>query len=104
MPKILRARRAQDEAEEQKIRMLAGARHAPADWIERARMVELSWDGLGVPAIAERLGCHQEGAPLAAPVQRPRHRPAPGPAPPPAPAADHPGPPAGAPPAGPARA
>src|SRR5260221_10507830 len=58
MPKILRARRPQDEAEEQKIRMLAGARHAPADWIERARMVELSWDGLGVPAIAERLGCH----------------------------------------------
>jgi transposase len=58
MPKILRARRPQDEAEEQKIRRLAGARHAPADWIERAQMVELSWDGLGVPAIAERLGCH----------------------------------------------
>ena len=58
MPKILRARRPQDEAEEQKIRKLAGARHAPGDWIERAQMVALSWDGLGVPAIAERLGCH----------------------------------------------
>jgi hypothetical protein len=58
MPEILRARPPQDEAEEQKIRRLAGARHAPADWIERAQMVALSWDGLGVPAIAERLGCH----------------------------------------------
>jgi len=37
---------------------LAGARHAPADWIERARIVTLSWDGLGVPVIAEQLGCH----------------------------------------------
>src|SRR5260370_720213 len=58
MPKILRARPPQDEAEEQKIRKLAGARHAPGDWIERAQMVERSWDGLGVLAIAERLRCH----------------------------------------------
>jgi transposase len=58
MPKILRARWPQDEAEEQKVRKLAGARHAPADWSERARMVALSWDGLGVPAIAGQLGCH----------------------------------------------
>ena len=54
VPKILRARRPADEAEEQKVvRKLAGARHAPADWSERTRMVELSWDGLGVPAIVE---------------------------------------------------
>lgn len=58
MPKILRARRPQDEAEEQKVRKLAGARHAPADWSERARIVALSWDGLGVPVIAGQLGCH----------------------------------------------
>jgi transposase len=58
MPKILRARPPQDEAEEQQIRKLAGGRHAPADWSERAQMVVLSWDGLGVPAIAGQLGCH----------------------------------------------
>ena len=58
MPKILRARPPHDDGEERKVRKLAGARHAPADWSERARIVALSWDGLGVPAIAERLGCH----------------------------------------------
>jgi transposase len=58
MPKILRARPPRDDGEGRKIRKLAGARHAPADWAERARIVALSWDGLGVPAIAERLGCH----------------------------------------------
>ena len=59
MPKILKARPPQDDGEERKIRRLAGARHAPADWSERARIVALSWDGLAVPAIAARLGCHQ---------------------------------------------
>jgi transposase len=58
VPKILRARPPRDDGEDQKIRKLAGARHAPADWMERARIVALSWDGLGVPAIAEQLGCH----------------------------------------------
>jgi transposase len=46
-----------DVVEERKIRKLAGARHAPADWIRRAQMIVLSWDGLRVPAIAETLGC-----------------------------------------------
>jgi transposase len=59
VPKFLRARPAQDEGEDRKIRRLAGARHAPADWSERARIVALSWDGLAVPAIAARIGCHQ---------------------------------------------
>ncbi|HYX60362.1 MAG TPA: helix-turn-helix domain-containing protein [Streptosporangiaceae bacterium] len=59
MPKFLRARPPQDDGEERKIRRLAGARHAPADWSERARIVALSWDGLGVPAIAAGVGCHQ---------------------------------------------
>ena len=59
MPKFLRARPPLDDNEGRKIRGLAGARHAPADWIERARIVALSWDGLAVPAIATRIGCHQ---------------------------------------------
>jgi transposase len=58
MPKFVRARPPLDDGEERKVRKLAGARHAPADWGERARIVALSWDGLAVPAIAGRLGCH----------------------------------------------
>jgi transposase len=54
----LRARAPHDDGEARKIRRLAGARHAPADWIERARIIALSWDGLGVPAIAAEIGCH----------------------------------------------
>ena len=59
MPKYLRARAPHDDSEARKIRRLAGARHAPADWIERARIVALSWDGLAVPAIAARTGRHE---------------------------------------------
>jgi transposase len=58
VPKILRARPPHDDGEDRKVRKLAGARHAPADWTGRARIVALSRDGLGVPAIAGRLGCH----------------------------------------------
>src|SRR3954452_21809721 len=57
MPKLLFARPPADVVEERKIRKLAGARHAPADWIRRARMIALSWNGLRVPAIAAALGC-----------------------------------------------
>lgn len=60
MPKILRARPATDSDEERTVRRLAGARHAPADWVQRGRMIALSWDGLRVPAIAEHLGCHEQ--------------------------------------------
>ena len=59
MPKFLRARPAQDDGEERKIRRLAGARHAPADWSERARIVALSWDGRSVAEIAAAVGCHE---------------------------------------------
>jgi len=59
VPKFLRARAPHDDGEARKIRRLAGARHAPADWIERARIVALSWDGLGVRAIAAEIGCHE---------------------------------------------
>src|SRR3954468_21479942 len=57
MPKLLFARPPVDAVEERRIRKLAGARHTPADWIRRAQMVALSWDGLRVPAIAQALGC-----------------------------------------------
>src|SRR5437016_6545685 len=59
VPKYLRARAPHDDSEARKIRQLAGARHAPGDWIERARIVTLSWDGLAVPAIAAEVGCHE---------------------------------------------
>jgi hypothetical protein len=45
MPKLLRVRAPQDAAEEQKVRKLANSRHAPGDWIMRARMIARSWDG-----------------------------------------------------------
>jgi transposase len=59
VPKFLRARPPLDDSEVRKIRRLAGARHAPADWSDRARIVALSWDGLAVPAIAAEVGCHE---------------------------------------------
>jgi len=57
MPKILRARAAHDEKEEQQVRKLAGSRHGPADWILHARIVALSWDGQRVETIAKELHC-----------------------------------------------
>src|SRR3954452_186578 len=60
MPKLLFARPPVDAVEERKIRKLAGARHAPADWIRRAEGIALSWDGQRVPAIAAALGCSQK--------------------------------------------
>lgn len=58
MPKLLTARAPEDAEEEQKIRKLAGSRHAPGDWIFRARIVSLSWQGLRTVRIASELGCH----------------------------------------------
>ncbi|MGW2393793.1 hypothetical protein ACWCYK_30515 [Streptomyces lydicamycinicus] len=49
MPKPLSARPALDVVEQWKVRRLAAARHAPADWILRARIIVLSWAGLRVP-------------------------------------------------------
>ena len=60
MPKLLHARVPQDTAEEHKVRKLANSRHAPADWIMRARMIARSWDGLRTGAIAKELGCHPQ--------------------------------------------
>jgi transposase len=47
-----------DSTEERRIRRLANARHAPASWLQRARIVTLSWDGAQVGQIAAQLGCH----------------------------------------------
>jgi transposase len=59
VPKFVRARPPLDDGEARKIRRLAGARHAPGDWIERARMIAPSWDGLAVPATAAETGRHE---------------------------------------------
>ncbi|MFD7019190.1 helix-turn-helix domain-containing protein [Streptomyces sp. NPDC059161] len=60
MPKVLLARPAGNAAEEKKGRPPAGARHASADWIQRARIIALSWGGHRVLVIAELLGCHEK--------------------------------------------
>jgi transposase len=60
MPKLLVARPAQDETEERQLRRLARSRHAPADWIQRARMIVHSWEGRRTTAIAAELGCHPQ--------------------------------------------
>ena len=58
MPMFLYARPAVDAVEEQKIRKLAGARHAPADWSQRAKIITLSWARWHTTAIAAELGCN----------------------------------------------
>jgi transposase len=60
MPKLLFARPPQDDIEARQVRKLARSRHAPADWIMRARMIARSWDGLRTTAIAAELGCHPQ--------------------------------------------
>jgi transposase len=60
MPKLLRARAPHDDAEECQVRRLVRSRHAPGDWIVRARMIARSWEGLRTTAIAQELGCHPQ--------------------------------------------
>ncbi|MFI6309699.1 helix-turn-helix domain-containing protein [Nocardia fusca] len=45
---------------ESKIRKLARSRHAPGDWIRRARMITASWDAKSTAAIAQEVGCHPQ--------------------------------------------
>ena len=49
-----------DEDERNVVRRLSRARKAPRDAVMGARMVELSWSGLRVPAIAVELDCSQK--------------------------------------------
>jgi transposase len=60
VPKVLVARLPIDEQEERTIRKLAGARHAPGDWIRRARIIVASWEGKSTKEIAAELGCHPQ--------------------------------------------
>jgi transposase len=60
MPKLLFARPPEDATEARQVRRLARSRHAPADWIQRARMIARSWDGWRTTAIAAELGCHPQ--------------------------------------------
>jgi transposase len=60
MPRLRFARLPTDDAEERQVRQLAASRHAPGDWIRRARMIARSWDGLRTTAIAAELGCHPQ--------------------------------------------
>ena len=60
MPKLLFARPPIDATEERQVRQLAGSRHAPGDWILRARMIVRSWAGERTTRIAAALGCHPQ--------------------------------------------
>ncbi|XVS68226.1 helix-turn-helix domain-containing protein [Actinosynnema sp. CA-299493] len=60
VPKVLVARLPIDVAEERAIRKLAGARHAPGDWIRRTRIVVASWKGGSTKDIAVEVGCHPQ--------------------------------------------
>jgi transposase len=60
MPKLLFARQAQDQREQDRIHKLARSRHAPADIIMRAKMIMASWTGKRTTAIALELGCHPQ--------------------------------------------
>jgi transposase len=60
MPKLVFARPPLDPKEERQIRKLAGSRHAPGDWITRARMIVGSWEKKRTTIIAEELDCHPQ--------------------------------------------
>lgn len=60
MPKLLFARPATTEREARQIHQLARSRHAPADWIFRARIILASWAGRRTTAIAAELHCHPQ--------------------------------------------
>jgi hypothetical protein len=49
VPKLLYARTPEDAEEERKIHKLSRSRHAPGDWILRARIISLSWGDCAQP-------------------------------------------------------
>ena len=55
---LLYARPPADPAEDRRLRKLARSRHAPASWIQRARIITASWDGATVTQVAQSVGCH----------------------------------------------
>jgi transposase len=60
MPKLLFAREAQDQREQDRIHKLARSRHLPVDVMMRAKMITASWAGKRTPCIAIELGCHPQ--------------------------------------------
>ena len=54
----LYARPSATPAEDRRLRKLAVSRHAPASWIQRAKIITASWDGATVTQVAQSLGCH----------------------------------------------
>jgi transposase len=60
MPKLLFAHPPRDDREAHQMRKLAGSRHAPGDWILRARMIVESWERKRTTTIARDLGCHPQ--------------------------------------------
>ena len=54
----LYARSPATPAEDRRLRKLAASRHAPASWIQRARIITASWDGATVAQVAQSVGCH----------------------------------------------
>src|SRR5688572_133522 len=60
MPKVLRARRPTDVAEERWLRKLTRSKRAPAEQVLRARTIVMSWEGAETATIATRLGCHPQ--------------------------------------------
>jgi transposase len=60
MTGLLYARPPVDADEEQRIRRLAGSRHAPAVLVARARTIAMSWAGARSSVIAAGLGCHMQ--------------------------------------------
>jgi transposase len=60
MPKLLFARPPLDDQEERQMRKLAGSRHAPGDWILRAKVLVSSWERKRTTTIARDLGCHPQ--------------------------------------------
>ena len=71
MPALLHARPPTDPTEERRLRKLAAAHHAPASWIQRARIITGSWDGASVAELARRLGCHPKTVPRWLPRSNP---------------------------------
>jgi transposase len=60
MPKHLAARPPLDAAEAHQVRKLAHSVHAPADWINHAKMIVSSWDGQRTAQISADMGCHPQ--------------------------------------------
>jgi hypothetical protein len=60
MPKLLKARPAENAREATSIRKLARSRHAPMAVIQRAQMIVASWAGQRSTANAEQVGCHPQ--------------------------------------------